>query len=93
MRGVFYALTGRKVEARRVLAQLLQAASKSYGYSNQVVGIYAQLGDLDRAFASLERTFQERDGGLIVMRVLRTTGRARRAAAAPTLSLRGRGRS
>ena len=47
----------------------LKSVSKGYGFSTEVASVYAYLGDRDRAFAWLERSFQERNGGLIVLRV------------------------
>ena len=66
--GIAYAATGRKREARRVLAELQQAARKRYGSGLALAALYSFLGDKDRAFAALENAFQERTGGLIVMR-------------------------
>jgi hypothetical protein len=67
--GLLYAVTGKRTEARRVLEELQRAASRSYGLSHHVAGLYMWLGDKDSAFAWLERTFEERNGALIVMRV------------------------
>jgi tetratricopeptide (TPR) repeat protein len=67
--GFFYALIGNKAEARRAIQDLLRSSSRGYGFSSQLVGTYAYLGEKDRAFQALEQTFQERNGSLIVMRV------------------------
>lgn len=68
-RGLLYVLTGRKSEARQVFAELERETPRRYGSSNQFAGLYAWLGDKNRAFASAESSFEERDGGLIIMRV------------------------
>jgi TolB-like protein/DNA-binding winged helix-turn-helix (wHTH) protein/Tfp pilus assembly protein PilF len=67
--GIVYALTGREAQARRVLDRLLASASKRYSVSNDVASLYACLGDEDAAFEWLERSFEERNGSLILMRV------------------------
>jgi TolB-like protein/DNA-binding winged helix-turn-helix (wHTH) protein/Tfp pilus assembly protein PilF len=67
--GIYYAWAGKTQEARRAIAKLQQDATKRFGSSQFVSMIYAQLGDKDRAFAWLEKSFEERDGGLIVLHV------------------------
>jgi len=67
--GLFYALTGRKLEAHRAVAKLQQAVLRRYSSGHDVALLYAYLGDRDRAFVWLENTFRERDGGLILLRV------------------------
>jgi TolB-like protein/DNA-binding winged helix-turn-helix (wHTH) protein/Tfp pilus assembly protein PilF len=63
--GILYALQGKRAEAHRLIAQF----QANYGSSMQIAEVYAYLGDADRAFARLEKGFEERDGALIVMRV------------------------
>jgi tetratricopeptide (TPR) repeat protein len=57
------ARTGRRAEIPAIVARVRQlygdAASYQYGE------IYAQSGDLDRAFAALERAWEIRDSGLV----------------------------
>jgi TolB-like protein/Tfp pilus assembly protein PilF len=67
--GMYFAWAGKTQEARRAIAKLQQDATKRFGSSQMVAMIYAQLGDKDNAFAWLEKSFAERDGGLIVMHV------------------------
>jgi len=67
--GLIYVRTGRKQDARRELEALERGASKRYDLCMGIAGLSAALGDKDRAFASLERCFREREGALIVMRV------------------------
>lgn len=68
--GLYYAWSGNVQEARRAVAVFQREdATKRFGSSRFFVGIYAQLGDTDAAFAWLEKTFDERDGSLIVTRV------------------------
>jgi TolB-like protein/Tfp pilus assembly protein PilF len=58
------ALKGQREKAER----LLPAFEKNLPGIMEAT-VYAYLGDKDRAFASLEKVFANRDGGLIVMRV------------------------
>jgi TolB-like protein/Flp pilus assembly protein TadD len=67
--GLLYALTGRRAEARRVLDHLLKSEPKAYGLDTAVLQLSVWVGEKDRAFAWLDRLFEERNGGLIVMRV------------------------
>lgn len=67
--GVVCALTGRKSEARRILAEFLRSAPKRYGSSLDIAALYLYLGDRDKAFTWLEKAFQDREGGLIVIGV------------------------
>ncbi len=63
--GIVFALKGKRAEARRVLAQLQQ----NYTSGIIMADVYVYLGDKDRAFASLEKAFEDRNGALILMRV------------------------
>ncbi len=67
--GLYYAWAGKTQEARRAIAKLQQDATKRFGSSQLVAMIYAQLGDKDKAFNWLEKSFAEREGGLIVLHV------------------------
>jgi TolB-like protein/DNA-binding winged helix-turn-helix (wHTH) protein/Tfp pilus assembly protein PilF len=75
--GLYYACTGNTQEARRAVAKLQEDATKRFGSSRFVAEIDAQLGDPDGAFAWLEKTFEEREGALIMMRVDPTLERIR----------------
>ena len=58
--GVTYGLAGRKEEARKVLAKLLEKRKTQFLPPTQIAMIYAGLGERDTAFAWLERAFEDR---------------------------------
>jgi TolB-like protein/DNA-binding winged helix-turn-helix (wHTH) protein/Tfp pilus assembly protein PilF len=62
--GMLYAAQGKRREAYRMLKRF----SKEFGHAQESACAYAFLGDKDRAFAYLEKAFEERNGGFIVMR-------------------------
>jgi len=55
---------GRKIDADRALAVAVEKLAEIGPY--QIALIYAHRNDLDQAFVSLERAYQERDGALPV---------------------------
>ena len=55
---------GRRDEAEEILARLEEESRQHYVRAEILAMGYAAVGDLDRAFASLERAFQARSGGL-----------------------------
>jgi tetratricopeptide (TPR) repeat protein len=61
--------TGVRADIRRALADLENGARGQYAANTQIAGLKTALGDVDGAFESLERSFRERDGGLIVLAV------------------------
>jgi serine/threonine-protein kinase len=64
-----YAVAGRRDEARRTLAQLLQTAKRRYVSPVYVARAYAGLGDNAQALASLNQAFQQRSDQLTGLRV------------------------
>jgi serine/threonine-protein kinase len=60
---------GRREEADEILARLEEESRQQYVRSEIMAMGYAALGDLDRAFACLERAFQVRSAGLIYLHV------------------------
>ena len=58
--GVTYGLAGRKEEARKVLAKLLEKRKTQFLPPTQIAMIYAGLGERDTAFAGLERAFEDK---------------------------------
>ncbi len=58
--GRVYAVSGKKDEARRILAELNDRSKHPFVSSYLMADFYAGLGDNDRAFASLERAYEER---------------------------------
>src|SRR5438105_3652990 len=59
---ITYTRMGRQVEARNILAQLLQAREKRYVSAPAIAALYAALGDKAEAFRWLERAFAEHSG-------------------------------
>jgi hypothetical protein len=55
---------GRQVEARTILAQLLQAREKRYVSAPVIAAVYVAFGDKEEAFRWLERAFAEHSGVL-----------------------------
>ena len=59
---ITYSRMGRQVEARNILAQLLQAREKRYVSAPVIAAVYVGLGDKEEAFRWLERAFAEHSG-------------------------------
>jgi eukaryotic-like serine/threonine-protein kinase len=59
---ITYTRMGRQVEARNILAQLLQAREKRYISAPVIAAVYVALGDREEAFRWLERAFAEHSG-------------------------------
>jgi hypothetical protein len=67
--GHTYAISGRVVEARGVLEQLRKQSGQRYVSAYGVAAIHAGLGDIDQAFAWLERSLEDRDGWMVYLKV------------------------
>jgi len=63
--GHAYAISGKRDEARKMLAEMEQRSKRTYVAPLSVAIIYAGLGEKDEAFASLEKAYQERDENLL----------------------------
>jgi adenylate cyclase len=61
------AALGRRDEAEAILARLDEESRQQYVRSEILAMGYAAMGDLDHAFACLERAFQARSAGLIYL--------------------------
>ena len=59
--GIAYAKSGRKLEAQQYLDRFKELAKTRYVRTVYTAGIYAALGDKDKAFAELERSFEDKD--------------------------------
>jgi len=76
-RGTFFLSTlaaacgfaGTRDEAEAILRELAELARRQYVSMYQIAVIHASLGDADRAFEALEQAFQNRDWGLVLLRV------------------------
>jgi tetratricopeptide (TPR) repeat protein len=62
MLGQLYGITGRKEEAKKILAQLLQRRSQHYTAAYSVALVYLGLGDKKEALVWLEKGYEEHDG-------------------------------
>ncbi|MEX2285043.1 MAG: tetratricopeptide repeat protein, partial [Gemmatimonadota bacterium] len=58
------AALGRPAEARAIAARLGREATSRYVRAEEIAGIYAALGDRDRAFHWLDRAYQDRSAGM-----------------------------
>ena len=65
--GRFYALTGRRNEAAAILGKL--KTTEKYVSPTELSILYAALGDKEKAFASLEKAYTERDFQLTDLKV------------------------
>jgi serine/threonine protein kinase/tetratricopeptide (TPR) repeat protein len=63
-----FAVAGRRADALNVLAELHGVSSQRYVAARGIAEIHLGLGDVDEAFAWLERGFQQRNGWLIHIR-------------------------
>jgi len=62
--GYVYALSGRRGEAQKLLAQLLDEAKSKPVSAYNIARIYSGLGEKEQAFSWLERAIAERDSNL-----------------------------
>jgi TolB-like protein/DNA-binding winged helix-turn-helix (wHTH) protein/Flp pilus assembly protein TadD len=67
--GFAYAATGNREEARRILGELKKLHGQGLMPSGSVAVLYGALGELDAAFAWLEKAYQERDPQLTYLKV------------------------
>ena len=59
---ITYTRVGREIEARNILAQLLQAREKRYVSAPLIAAVAVALGDNEGAFRELERAYAEHSG-------------------------------
>ena len=67
--GFAYATVGNREEARRILAKLKKLHEQGLLPSGSIGILYGALGELDEAFAWLEKAYQERDPELTYLKV------------------------
>jgi TolB-like protein/Tfp pilus assembly protein PilF len=67
--GYVYAKAGMRDEAVKILNQLLELPPKGYALSVQIAYIYVGLGDKDKAFAWLEKGYNEQNTQLGFLKV------------------------
>jgi TolB-like protein/Flp pilus assembly protein TadD len=61
---ITYALMGQQIQARTILAQLVQAREKRYVSTPLIAAVSTALGDKEEAFRWLERAYEEHSGVL-----------------------------
>jgi TolB-like protein/Tfp pilus assembly protein PilF len=59
--GVAYAKAGRRDKAEEMIARYRELAKTEWVPTGRIAAIYAALGEKDKAFAELEKAFQDRD--------------------------------
>ena len=62
-----YALAGQRRKSEAVLRDILRREKNREDLAIQLAVVYAALGENDQAFAWLEKAYQHRDGGLILL--------------------------
>ncbi len=67
--GHAYAASGRKTEARKILAELQRLSEHSYVSAHDVALVYAGLVERDKAFAWLDKAYEEHSFNLIHLKV------------------------
>ena len=61
--GRAYAVAGRKAEAGKVVDQLVERSKEAYVAPKDLVMIYSALGERDKAFEWLEKSYEDRSLG------------------------------
>ena len=67
--GYAYAMAGKKTEGRKIVIELEQSATKKYVSPFPIAVAYTGLGENDRAFAALEKAYEEKSWGMGMLRV------------------------
>ncbi len=62
--GWFYAVSGRRADALKIVQELRELSSHAYVDFYEVASIYAGLGDKDEAFRWLEKGYEEHSGSM-----------------------------
>jgi hypothetical protein len=65
--GYVLAVAGHRSEAMKILEELLTQAKQRYVQSQEISGIYTGLGDKDKAFEFLEKAYEEKTAGSILL--------------------------
>ncbi len=69
-RGIAYVKAGKKSEAHRILADLLERAKQAYVSPVLFASLHFALGENDLGFRSLEAAYDQRDSRLLELKVL-----------------------
>ena len=67
--GAVYALSGNRPEAEKILADLIKQEGHGYVSPYYFIDLYACLGDKDRAFKWIDKSYEERAGFLAYTKV------------------------
>jgi len=67
--GFAYAAAGKRDDARRILAKLKKQHQRGLAPSGSIAILYGALGELNQAFAWLEKAYEERDPELTYLKV------------------------
>jgi serine/threonine-protein kinase len=67
--GFAYAAAGKREEARKILARLMKQHERGLVPPGSIAILYGALGELDEAFAWLEKAYEERDPELTYIKV------------------------
>jgi Flp pilus assembly protein TadD len=76
MLGRAYTLSGRKDEAETLLRELQERAASEYVLPMAFAELHASLGNTDEAFRWLEKAYQERNSGMLWLRIRTSWGSA-----------------
>jgi tetratricopeptide (TPR) repeat protein len=68
-RAMVYALSGKPDSARQIAKRWEAEASRRWVAPDLIAGIYATLGEREKAFQLLEKAYQERAGYLLMLQV------------------------
>jgi TolB-like protein/Tfp pilus assembly protein PilF len=64
-----YAFVGQRDQARKMLEKLEKQSKRTFVAPTEIGLIYAALGERHQAFAWLERAYEQRDSGLLMLKV------------------------
>ena len=65
--GYGYGITGNRTAADNVIGELEQKYARHESFGINIAGVYASLGEKDKAFEWLEKDFQDRNGELSII--------------------------
>lgn len=69
--GFAYAATGNRIEAQKILARLTKLNQQGLVPSGSIAILYGSLGEVDKAFAWIDKAYRERDPELTYIKVPR----------------------
>ncbi|HZE82539.1 MAG TPA: tetratricopeptide repeat protein [Candidatus Polarisedimenticolia bacterium] len=67
--GHVYAVSGRKAEAHKILAELQRLSERSYVAATDIALVYSGLGEKDKSFAWLDKAYEEHSFSLSQIKV------------------------